>query len=109
MLSGHIRLNASGRTFDLRPGSHVGLDQGSVHDKPDDCLVHLANVSARGAARRHTRSMTNGGTTQAANSSSPFAIVRGAPRTMPNAPIVITDMHQVPTIRTRSTLLDMQR
>ena len=32
MLSGHIRLNASGRTFDLRPGSLVGLDQGSAHD-----------------------------------------------------------------------------
>jgi quercetin dioxygenase-like cupin family protein len=32
MLSGHIRLNASGRTFDLRPGSLVGLDQGCVHD-----------------------------------------------------------------------------
>ena len=32
MLSGHIRLNASGRTFDLRPGSLVALDQGSAHD-----------------------------------------------------------------------------
>lgn len=32
MLSGHIRLNASGRTFDLRPGSLVTLDQGSSHD-----------------------------------------------------------------------------
>jgi quercetin dioxygenase-like cupin family protein len=32
MLSGHIRLNASGRTFDLRPGSLVALDQGSPHD-----------------------------------------------------------------------------
>ena len=32
MLSGHIRLNASGRTFDLRPGSLVALDQGSSHD-----------------------------------------------------------------------------
>jgi quercetin dioxygenase-like cupin family protein len=31
MLSGHIRLNASGRTFDLRPGSLVTLDQGSSH------------------------------------------------------------------------------
>jgi quercetin dioxygenase-like cupin family protein len=32
VLSGHIRLNAAGRTFDLRPGSLVGLDQGCVHD-----------------------------------------------------------------------------
>jgi quercetin dioxygenase-like cupin family protein len=32
MLSGHIRLGASGRTFDLRPGSLVSLDQGSTHD-----------------------------------------------------------------------------
>jgi quercetin dioxygenase-like cupin family protein len=27
VLSGHIRLNASGRTFDLRPGSLLALDQ----------------------------------------------------------------------------------
>ena len=32
MLSGHVRLNASGRTFDLRPGSLVTLDQGSSHE-----------------------------------------------------------------------------
>jgi quercetin dioxygenase-like cupin family protein len=32
MLSGHIRLNASGRMFDLRPGSLVALDQGTPHD-----------------------------------------------------------------------------
>ena len=32
LLSGHIRLNASGRAFDLRPGSLVALDQGSAHD-----------------------------------------------------------------------------
>jgi quercetin dioxygenase-like cupin family protein len=32
MLSGHIRLNAFGRTFDLRPNSLVALDQGSAHD-----------------------------------------------------------------------------
>ena len=32
MLSGHLRLNASGRTFDLRPGSLVGLDRGTAHD-----------------------------------------------------------------------------
>jgi len=31
-LSGHIRLNAFGRTFDLRPGSLVALDQGGAHD-----------------------------------------------------------------------------
>jgi len=53
--------------------------------------------------------MTNGGTTQAANSSSPFAIVKGAPKAMPNAPAVVTDMHHVQTIRARSRLLDMQR
>ena len=27
----HIRLNASGRTFDLRPGSLLALDQGTPH------------------------------------------------------------------------------
>jgi quercetin dioxygenase-like cupin family protein len=32
VLTGHIRLNASGRTFNLRPGSLVALDQGSAHD-----------------------------------------------------------------------------
>jgi len=32
MLSGHIRLNASGRTFDLLPGSLLALDQGARHD-----------------------------------------------------------------------------
>jgi len=32
LLSGHIRLNASGRVFDLRPGSLVALDQGTAHD-----------------------------------------------------------------------------
>lgn len=32
VLSGRIRLSASGRTFDLRPGSLVALDRGSVHD-----------------------------------------------------------------------------
>jgi quercetin dioxygenase-like cupin family protein len=32
LLSGHVRLNASGRTFDLRPGSLVALDQGISHD-----------------------------------------------------------------------------
>jgi quercetin dioxygenase-like cupin family protein len=31
LLSGHIRLNASGRTFDLRPGSLLALDQGVPH------------------------------------------------------------------------------
>jgi quercetin dioxygenase-like cupin family protein len=32
LLSGHMRLSASGRTFDLRPGSLVALDQGISHD-----------------------------------------------------------------------------
>jgi len=32
MLSGHVRLNASGRVFDLRPGSLIALDRGSAHD-----------------------------------------------------------------------------
>jgi quercetin dioxygenase-like cupin family protein len=31
VLSGHIRLNASGRTFDLLPGSLLALDQGAPH------------------------------------------------------------------------------
>jgi quercetin dioxygenase-like cupin family protein len=31
MLSGHLRLNAVGRAFDLRPGSLVALDQGESH------------------------------------------------------------------------------
>jgi quercetin dioxygenase-like cupin family protein len=32
MLAGHLRLNAVGRAFDLRPGSLVALDQGEPHD-----------------------------------------------------------------------------
>jgi quercetin dioxygenase-like cupin family protein len=32
LLSGHLRLNAVGRAFDLRPGSLVALDQGEPHD-----------------------------------------------------------------------------
>jgi quercetin dioxygenase-like cupin family protein len=32
VLSGHIRLNASGRAFDLRPGSLVALDEHAPHD-----------------------------------------------------------------------------
>jgi quercetin dioxygenase-like cupin family protein len=32
VLSGHIRLNASGRAFDLRPGSLLALDQRAPHD-----------------------------------------------------------------------------
>ena len=32
VLSGHIRLTASGRTFDLRSGSLLALDQGVPHD-----------------------------------------------------------------------------
>lgn len=31
VLSGHVRLAASGRTFDLRPGSLLALDQGTPH------------------------------------------------------------------------------
>jgi quercetin dioxygenase-like cupin family protein len=32
LLSGRVRLNALGRTFDLRPCSLVSLDRGSAHD-----------------------------------------------------------------------------
>lgn len=32
MLSGHMRLSAFGRTFDLLPGSLLALDQGTPHD-----------------------------------------------------------------------------
>jgi len=32
MLSGHLRLTASGRTFALRPGGLVALDRGIAHD-----------------------------------------------------------------------------
>ena len=32
VLSGHIRLNAAGRTFDLRAGNLLALDQGTPHD-----------------------------------------------------------------------------
>ena len=37
MLSGHIRLNVFGRTFDLRPASLLALDQGvpPPHDVED--------------------------------------------------------------------------
>src|SRR4051812_40686128 len=45
----------------------------------------------------------------AASNSSLFAIVMGAPRATDSAPIVITDMYQVATIRARRTFLDMPR
>ena len=32
VLSGHIRLNAAGRAFDLRPGSLLALDDRAPHD-----------------------------------------------------------------------------
>jgi quercetin dioxygenase-like cupin family protein len=32
ILSGHLRMTASGRTFDLRPGSLLALDSGILHD-----------------------------------------------------------------------------
>ena len=32
VLSGHIRLNAAGRAFDLRPGSLLALDERAPHD-----------------------------------------------------------------------------
>ena len=32
VLSGHIQLKASGRTFSLRPGGLLALDQGVPHD-----------------------------------------------------------------------------
>ena len=32
VLSGHIRLRASGRTFSLRPGGLLALDHGVLHD-----------------------------------------------------------------------------
>ena len=32
VLSGHIRLRASGRTFSLRPGGLLAIDQGVSHD-----------------------------------------------------------------------------
>lgn len=32
VLSGHIQLRASGRTFSLRPGGLLALDQGALHD-----------------------------------------------------------------------------
>ena len=32
VLSGRVRLNAAGRTFDLREGNLLALDQGSSHD-----------------------------------------------------------------------------
>jgi quercetin dioxygenase-like cupin family protein len=32
MLSGHMRLNACGRTFNLMPGSLLALDKGASHD-----------------------------------------------------------------------------
>lgn len=32
VLSGHIRIDAAGRTFDLRPGSLLALDKDAPHD-----------------------------------------------------------------------------
>jgi quercetin dioxygenase-like cupin family protein len=56
MLSGHLRLNAVGRAFDLRPGSLVALDQGEPHDlEALDDSTFLLTIAWPGA-----RDTTNG-------------------------------------------------
>jgi len=55
MLSGHIRLNASGRAFDLRPGSLIALDQGSAHDMEAlEESAFLLTIAWPGRAAAHT-------------------------------------------------------
>jgi len=46
---------------------------------------------------------------QAANNNSPLRLVRAAPETMLQAPIVITDIVQIPTNRGRDRLFNMLR
>src|SRR5579864_4097018 len=57
MLSGHLRLNAVGRAFDLRPGRLVALDQGEPHDlealEDSTFLLTIAWPRARDAANGH--------------------------------------------------------
>jgi quercetin dioxygenase-like cupin family protein len=57
VLSGHLRLNAVGRAFDLRPGSLVALDQGEPHDLEalDDStfLLTIAWPGPRDTANGH--------------------------------------------------------
>jgi len=55
MLSAHIRLNASGRAFDLRPGSLIALDQGSAHDMEAlEESAFLLTIAWPGRAAAHT-------------------------------------------------------
>ena len=56
MLSGHIRLNASGRTFDLRPGSLVALDRAVARDRGAgrECLPAHDRMARQGAAHEMT-------------------------------------------------------
>ena len=55
-LSGHIRLNASGRTFDLRAGSLVALDSDVPHDlealQESAILLTIAWPGGKGDADR---------------------------------------------------------
>ena len=65
--------------------------------------------ATREAARRHTRSMNSGGTTQTAASNSQLGIVIAAPEMTLQAPSVSMDMHQIATERAWEMLGDMQR
>lgn len=57
LLSGHVRLNAVGRAFDLRPGSLVALDQGEPHDlealEDSTFLLTIAWPGPRDTANGH--------------------------------------------------------
>lgn len=52
VLSGHVRLNAAGRTFDLRPGSLLALDKDVPHDLEalQESAI-LLTIAWRGAER----------------------------------------------------------
>ena len=60
LLSGHIRLNASGRTFNLRPGSLLALNQGcpSCHRSPSGERVPTYERLAWHSTRLHQDSGT---------------------------------------------------
>jgi len=58
LLTGRIRLNAAGRTFDLRPGSLVALDQGEPHDlEAVDDSAFLLTIAWPGRHEATTRQM----------------------------------------------------
>jgi quercetin dioxygenase-like cupin family protein len=55
VLEGRIRLNAAGRTFDLREGNLLALDQGSSHDvEALEDSAFLLTIAWSGRQESHT-------------------------------------------------------